>query len=139
MLPMDSEVVCSQVDDDDDDVKSRNSRNYAIHVPRQPLRALLLSRLDDGTVRWGHELRQVSRRAADGRFDLDFKGEGSGRYEATVVVAADGVHSACRRGLSSSASPSSMDRWPRLTDSITAASLMVSLRSTGARGLGGSS
>ncbi|KAJ1457510.1 hypothetical protein M885DRAFT_515080 [Pelagophyceae sp. CCMP2097] len=96
------------------------AKNYAIHLPRDALRALLLARLDAGTVRWGHAPRAArdvapAEEGGDETFDLDFEattppasewfdgwwptGDSAAatvRVAASVVVGADGVHSACR-------------------------------------------
>lgn len=70
-----------------------NKRNYAIHVPRQAVRALLYSQLRPGTVRWNEAV--VS--ASDGTIETGKAQHAEDSFD--LVVGADGIRSALRRSL----------------------------------------
>lgn len=68
-------------------------------IARHDLTRLLLSRVPDGAIRWGHKLRSATRQVVDDSTTtlLDF-GE-KGTYEADLVVGADGAWSRVRTAL----------------------------------------
>ena len=66
-------------------------------VDRTALRAILLASLPPETIRWNHELAQVTPRA-DGSYDLVFQGRQAGPFD--LVVGADGAWSRVRPLLS---------------------------------------
>ena len=68
-------------------------RRSNVHLPRQALRELLLSRLRPDTVRWGRALTAV--REGGEHVELSFEGVDA-PAKARVVVGADGIRSAVR-------------------------------------------
>lgn len=74
--------------------RKKNKQNYAVHVPRQAVRALLCSQLLPGTIRWNSSIASVS--SSPSPVVTTRSGDS---IEYDVVVGADGIRSACRRSL----------------------------------------
>ena len=66
---------------------------HNLHLPRQRLREMMLSRLRPGTVQWSKRLVRVQ----PGAKTVELHFEDGSNEEVAVVVAADGIHSSIRR------------------------------------------
>ncbi len=81
------------------DINANGGNRGNLRVPRQDLRAMLLSRLVPGTVRWGHRLQgyEESLECVTATFDIDDgKTYKSIQVRSQVLIGADGLNSIVR-------------------------------------------
>ena len=81
--------------DSDEDKTYDSSRVGNLRIPRQMLRRLLLEKLSEDTVQWGHRLIGYTENGKDGEITLEF--EGGKEVTADLVIGADGFHSSVRQ------------------------------------------
>ena len=70
---------------------------FNVHIPRQVLRDMLVSKLQSGTIEWGRKMKSFNQ-IGENSIVVDFV-DGSSQETVSALVGADGIHSVVRKQL----------------------------------------